>query len=368
MNRIKLFFITFLAIMTVGMRGAVAQDSGSGREYRSAVQVSFFPPLSTNGLHSGRYTNGVSFNIIAGLSGNEEIFTLGGVGNIILNDASGFQIAGVVNHVGGEGRGFQIGGVANITAENFKGFQLGGVFNTSDDLAGFQLGGAANISRNVHGSQLGGVANIARDVHGHQFAGVINVARDVAGFQFAGVVNKARRVSGAQFAVVNIAEKNDCPIGLVNIIKEGEMGIALGYNEIGTASLTFRSGGRVMYGILGLGYNHKVEKSRKAWTMTGGFGAHINILPWLRINNELTTESIGIFGTDNNTFKTGYAMLPALRFGHFELFGGPSINFMQSRDADMFGVFQEHSFWERHRGSRLQQVFLGWQVGVQAIF
>jgi hypothetical protein len=59
----------------------------------------------------------------------------------------------------------------------------------------------------------------------------------------AGVVNIARDVEGGQIGVVNIARSNDYPVGLVNIIKEGEMAIGSGYNETGTASLNFRSDG-----------------------------------------------------------------------------------------------------------------------------
>ncbi len=198
------------------------------------------------------------------------------------------------------------------------------------------------------------------------------MAEDVDGFQFGGLFNKARNVNGIQFAgLLNIADHSDYSIGLVNIIKDGEMGVAVGYNEIGTVSLTFRSGGRVLYGILGLGYNHQVERSKDAMTAVGGFGAHIPIAPWLRINNELTIESIDTFSCEeSNTFRAGYALLPAFRIGrHFEIFGGPSLNYMQSEDPKMYDLFPSHSLWERERASGLrQQLHIGWQAGVQFLF
>lgn len=43
------------------------------------------------------------------------------------------------------------------------------------------------------------------------------------GVQFAGLVNVAEEVTGVQFAaLVNVAEESDFPIGIINIIKEGE--------------------------------------------------------------------------------------------------------------------------------------------------
>ena len=385
----KLFSAVLSAIFIISATTISAQTSADERDYHSTFQVSFFPPLSTNGLHSGRYTNDISLNLLAGVSKNERAFALAGLGNIIRNDATGLQFAGMVNYVGGEGRGVQFGGIANIglgdltglqfgglanSARDVKGFQFGGIANVARGAKGFQFGGIVNVARDVKGFQFGGITNVARDVKGFQFGGIANIARDVEGVQFGGLVNVAKRVHGVQFSgIVNIAEKSDYPFGIVNIVKEGEMGVAVGYNEIGTTSLTFRSGGRVLYGIIGLGYNHRVA-SKRAFSIIGGYGAHINILPWLRINNEITTETLGIFSERSSTFKTGYALLPAFRPVRWvEIFGGPSINYMFSADEDRFGAFPKNSFWEKERtrrsgGRTLQKAFVGWQAGVQFIF
>ena len=355
MNRIKSFFAALSAVFLLSTTSLSAQAVVNNNEPHSAVQVSFFPPLSTNGFHSGRYSNDFSFNILAGVSKNERAFAFGGLANIIKNDAEGFQFAGLVNYTGGEGCGVQIGGLTSIVRGNYKGVQFGGLFNTAGDVRGAQIGGLFNIARDdAEGFQFGGLFNKAGDVNGVQFAGLFNVAKNVHGVQFAGLVN--------------VADHSDYPIGLVNIIKDGEMGIAVGYNEIGTASLTFRSGGRVLYGILGVGYNHKVENNKEAFGVTAGYGAHINILPWLRINNELTVESV-VIDFKKSAFKAGYALLPAFRLGRFELFGGPSINFMQTDEPGMRKLFPSQSLWKKERASgRLQQVFIGWQVGLQVLF
>ena len=358
MNRTKLISTLLFAIMVVGTVELRAQSNReqNDREPHSAVHFSFFPPLSTNGRHSAQYTNGFSFSLLAGVSKNEQAFAFAGLTNVVLNDASGVQFAGTVNYSGGKARGLQFAGLTNYVGDAGYGLQFAGLNNI--------------VRRDFGGVQFAGLFNVAGDFAGLQFGGLFNVAKDVRGFQFAGLFNKARNVRGIQFAaLVNIADHSDCPIGLINIIKDGEIGIAAGYNELGTVSLTLRSGGRVMYGIIGAGYNHKVGKSRDAMTLVAGYGAHINILPWLRINNELTIESIDIISSENSTFKTGYALLPAFRLGHFEIFGGPNINFMQTDNPEMYGIFPKNPLWKKERTSgRLQQVYIGWQVGVQFIF
>ncbi len=322
-NRILAALSALILLSTTWLSAQAVEPGG---EPHSGAQVTFFPPLGTNGLHAGRYTNDFSFNLLVGISKNERAFALAGLANVIRGNASGFQLAGLANYTGGKVSGMQLAGLTNIAAGNVAGFQ---------------------------------------------FAGLGNVANDVAGFQFGGLFNKARNVKGAQFAgILNIAQSSDFPIGLVNIIKDGEMSVAVGYNEIGTTSLTFRSGGGVMYGILGAGFNHKIDDSNDAVSLVAGYGAHIDILPWLRINNEVTVEALGLFGSGGSrTFKAGYALLPAFRLGHFELFGGPSVNFMHSGDPKIFDLFPGGSFWDKEPSpNKRQQAHIGWQVGVQVIF
>ena len=71
----------------------------------------------------------------------------------------------------------------------------------------------------------------------------MNYAKEINGFQFAGVVNIAQKVSGVQFGLLNVANENDYPIGIINIIKKNrEMGVALTYDFLGNYILSFRSG------------------------------------------------------------------------------------------------------------------------------
>lgn len=309
----------------------------TGNEKRSAFHLSFFPPLSTNGKNAVDYTNSASISLLVGVSKNETTFSLAGLATIVKNDAHGFQLAGLLNYTGNNGSGFMFSGLANIVRNDYRGLQFAGLVNTAGKLGGFQFGGLGNV------------------------------AGDVSGFQFGGLFNVARRVSGVQFAgLVNVAQSSDCPIAILNFIKEGEYSVGVSYNETGSAMLTFRSGGRVTYGILGVGYNHKTKDD--GVVTEAGLGAHINILKWLRINNEIKGGSIGSFSS-TDTFYTNYALLPAFRAGrHFEVFGGPSINYMQTDNIANKNMFPGNSLWKKHADSKLQQLYIGWQAGVQFVF
>lgn len=289
---------------------------------KSAFQLGLFTPLTTNGLRSAQFTNKVSVNLLVGVSKNENAFTLGGLSNVILNDAKGVQLAGLSNYVGNRGCGFQAAGFININKNGFAGLQLAGL------------------------------TNFAGDVKGVQFAGLVNVAKDVKGVQFAGLIN--------------IAENSDVPIGLINIIKNGEMGIAITYDGIGNAVASFRSAGRYTYGIIGVGYNHKMTKN--GVVTDAGFGAHIPVAKWFRVNNEIKASTIGSNSSESvNNFS--YSLLPAFRFGrHFELFGGVSVNYMATKNMGAGGVFPSQFWWKEHSSTKLQQVYIGYQVGLQYIF
>lgn len=333
----------------------------------SVFHFSFIPPLSTHGPLAVEYSNQVSVNLLTGISENEEAFTLGGLANIIHNNANGLQFAGLVNYVGNNGQGTLFSGLANLTVNHYKGLQFSGLMNTAKHMRGVQFSGLGNITQTLKGFQFGGLGNISGNTTGFQFGGLGNISKNIEGFQFGGLFNIARQVKGVQFAgLINIAESCDYPIALLNFIRNGEYALGITCNEMGCTILTLRSGGRVTYGILGIGYNYKTKGS--GFTTEGGLGIHLNITKWLRINHELKG------GTYNNsserpTFYTNYALLPAFRLSqNFEIFGGPSLNYLQSNNTDNTKIFPNYSFWKKFGESRLQQLHIGFQAGAQYIF
>lgn len=319
---------------------------------KSSVHISLFPPLSTHGTQASRYTNDFSFHIISGISRNENGLTFAGVSNLIMNDAKGFQFAGVFNYTGHDTHGLQFSGVTNIVRNNSSGFQMAGVMN---------------LTQEMNGMLFAGVMNKSEHTKGFQFAGVGNIAADINGMQFSSIFNKARKVNGMQFAaILNIAEESDYPVGLVNIIKNGEMGIGISYNETGSTMLSFRSGGRVLYGIVGIGYNHEARKAR--YVTEGGFGAHIPVVSRFRVNTELVAAHISSF-TDDHNLHASLKILPAFRIlPHLEIFAGPGINFLTTDDVNNRSLFPNHSLWKKYKTNRLSQLYLGYTVGIQFIF
>lgn len=283
---------------------------------------SFIPPLSSNGINASQYTNGASFSILAGMSANERNFTFASISNVIANEARGLQFAGISNYIGKQGQGVAFAGITNITKGTYKGVQLAGLLNTSKDITGLQ------------------------------FAGLLNIAGKVRGVQFAGLLN--------------IAEESDCPIGLVNIVKRGEMGIALTYDILGNGIVSFRSGGKYTYGIIGFGYNHKLPGNNKT-VAEAGYGVHIPCYSWFQINNEFKVTSTAT--SDKPFLNASYSLLPSFKIKkHYNIFGGASLNYSTTTEMDNQTLFPQNNLWKKHTDNRLQQLFIGYLVGIQYIF
>ena len=342
----KVLFAALLSISSICY--GYSQQRGNTE---SLFQFSLFPRLGTNGPLEKEYTNTISINLTVGVSNNENAFSCTGLANIIRNNAQGLQIAGATNYVGNGGNGVLLSGLVNIVGNNYNGLQITGGANHAQNTSGVQIAGLYNAAKNVEGVQIAAGANHAKDIDGLQVAGLYNVAKDV---------------KGVQLAIVNVAENNNCPIGLVNIIKNGEKGLSLSYDMTGSAVLTFRSGGKYTYGIIGVGYNHKV--SNNPILAECGIGAHIPCCSWFRINNELKIATIGT-SSQKPVLNTGYSLLPGFKIGkHVELFGGVNINYMTTSDINNNTLFTNHALWEQNSGTQLQQVYIGYQVGIQYIF
>lgn len=299
---------------------------------------SFIPPLSSNGINASQYTNGASFSILAGMSANERNFTFASISNVIANEARGLQFAGISNYIGKQGQGVAFAGMTNIAKGTYKGVQLAGITNTTKGT-----------------------------YKGVQFAGLLNTSKDITGLQFAGLLNIAGKVRGVQFAgLLNIAEESDCPIGLVNIVKRGEMGIALTYDILGNGIVSFRSGGKYTYGIIGFGYNHKLSGDNKT-VAEAGYGVHIPCYSWFQINNEFKVTSTAT--SDKPFLNASYSLLPSFKIKkHYNIFGGASLNYSTTTEMDNQTLFPQNNLWKKHTDNRLQQLFIGYLVGIQYIF
>ena len=349
------------------------------------VQINFGFPLSTINVKKAKeYTNAFSINLLVGISKNERSLALAGISNVIANNATGLQIASVSNYIGNAGYGIAVAGVTNINKGSYNGIQVSGVYNYSGSGNGIAVAGVANMSKgsyngiqasgvyNYSGSGNGiavaGVANTSKDSYiGLQLSGVTNIAGDVKGLQFAAVANIAKKVKGVQFAtLLNIAEESNFPIAFINIIKNGKMGVALSYDMLNNTMLSFRSGGKYTYGILGVGYNNLVNDGSKV-VAEAGYGIHIPINDWIEINNEFKAASLG-FSNDKVCYNASYLLAPSFTFlNHYNVFGGASFNYLNTNYVNSNELMPKNYFWSKD-GNYNQRMYIGYQIGLQYVF
>lgn len=339
-----------MAATFVGKAQETHQSSLNG-ELHSNAHVGLLYPLSTNGRQAGEYSNDFSFHAFMGLSKEENAFVLSGVSTVIREQAAGLQFSGVSNYVGKQTRGLQFAGVYN---------------HTGDSLRGAQFGGVLNFAGNVEGVQLAGVMNNAQDVDGLQFGGVMNRAGDVDGSQLAGVVNVAGKVSGLQFAgIVNIADSSDYPVAILNFIRNGEKSLGLSTDETFNLLASFRSGGRVLYGIIEIGYNLKSDEG--LYALGGGLGAHFAFTESFRLNAELKSLVLDDFHKGEYS-KYSLHILPSWKISErLELFAGPSLNFVDTDTQQGKDLFKD-PIWENGYGDgHLRQWYVGASAGLAFI-
>ena len=308
-----------------------------------------------------------SINLVI-VSDNNYSVAVSGLFSVFRNNAFGLQIGGLYNHIGNKGAGLEVGGLGNTVAGSYYGAQIGGLFNVVQGASdALQIAGLTNIPSDVNGCQIAGLTNVAKDINGVQLSGLANVARNVNGLQFGGLVNIARQVKGVQFAsILNVADESNCPIGLINIIKHGEMGVAMTHDVLGNTSMTFRSGGKYTYGVVGVGYNHRLGDSNKV-VVEAGYGIHIPVCRWMRADNELK----GVSSASSRASFVNFSYLLAPSFTlleHFNLFGGPSINYFMSPMSALESLLPSSCIWSKTANGNIQQLYLGYQFGLQYIF
>ncbi|MBS1597570.1 MAG: hypothetical protein JST75_05055 [Bacteroidetes bacterium] len=299
------------------------------------VHIGLVYPISSNGTNAGEFTNSFSLHAIGGYSKNEIGFALSGMSNVIVDSASGVQIAGFSNHIQNKAHGVQCAGFMNLVKNETDGVQVAGFLNKTGSLKGVQAAGFINKSGDVN----------------TQAAGFINIARKVKGVQVAGFIN--------------IADSSDYSIGIINLIKHGEKGIGVTVDETTTTLLSFRSGGRIMYGIIGAGYNFK-NKNAQLFAWEAGIGAHIPISYQFRINAEATLLSLDDFNKKGDYYKSSLRILPAIRLGdHIELFAGPTLNFVHYSNDLGKDLVTRYQWSKTTSDNHFQGLYVGLIGGVQ---
>lgn len=337
------------------------------------AHVGLVYPLSTNGTRAAQISNTISLHAIAGLSagengaaisglstiikGDQRGAVISGLSNTISGDATGAQIAGLINTVGGNSRGVVAAGLINI-AKSAKGAEIAGLINVAREQAGAQIAGLSNIAR-TSGIQAAGLANSAQQSN-FQVAGLANTA-GTAKVQIAGLINVAQKVKGMQIAgLINIAEESNCPIGFLNFIKKGEKQIGATIDESGNAVLALRTGGKYTYGIMGAGYNLRMDNA--PYVLEAGLGMHVRFSKLLRLNLEISNTANTSFGHDSY-YKSSFRPLLGITLAkHLEIVAGPSFNYVNyMSDLDAYRPKAIYNFFGAQSTNSL---FFGGMAGI----
>lgn len=359
-------------------------------------QFSLIPGVGTHGKMSGQVANKFSMNVFGGYTAGVDGVELAGMFNVNKKDARYVQLAGICNIVLGNTEGVQMGGISNYVERKVTGVQCAGIVNKAGNVEGVQAGGFLNIAfdtvngvqtggfmnvataatvqvagfmniaEEIDGNQTAGFINMAERIDGMQLAGFVNIAGQVDGMQLAGFVNVAGKVKGVQLAgFINIADSSDYPIGLVNIISKGEAAIGVSADEYGTAILALRSGGRKLYGILGVAANQ--SSGNQLFGLEAGLGAHFPISRHFRVNTELAALSLSDFKGRNFT-DNALRVMPAVRFGPVELFAGGGLNLSAFSYKPELVAATNSSLWSDVKFGTNAELRIGYRAGIQFHF
>lgn len=345
-------------VLSLLMTGSVLAQTESKK---GGVHIGIVYPVSSHGTKALESTNNFSFHLLAGASKNETGIAFSGLSNVVLGNASGVLLAGFSNHMYGKPSGAQFAGFMNIMGEG-GGTQMAGFMNLSKGSTGNQFAGFTNLSKGNGGKfQAAGFLNMAKN-SGTQLAGFMNIAQDV-NTQLGGFINIAKKVKGLQVGFINIAESGT-PIGLVNIVKNGEMAVRVTVDELGSVIAGFRSGGKKIYGVLGVGYNGKTSKSMYA--LEAAIGAHFDVSEYFRMNTELASTNLDDF-KKGDFFRGSMRVFPSFRIGNqLEIFAGPTFNYAYFDIASGKGMdLVNHFMWSEKAGSEhFHGLYIGAMGGV----
>lgn len=324
MMDMKKFMFLIVIVLSAGISmaagpGPDSVSAGDKEIKRTFFHFSLVPPAGTNGKHAADYSNAVSVNLLAGLSGGERAFTVSGIGSVVAGNAYGLQAACVFNHVRGDGKGLEIAGILNRVKGSFD---------------GLQVSAAVNAAGNVRGVQIAGLANVAKKVRGVQAA-----------------------------TLVNVAEESDWPIGLINIIKEGEKQIGVTYDTFGNTLVAFRSGGKYTYGIIGAGFNPFLGNTV---VTEAGLGIHIPVCRWFRVDNEFKATVMGAV-SESSSLDAGWLLAPSFIIGrHLNFSAGVSLNGLSGSAAEVRARLSPEMIIGT--GNSGQCYHIGYQAGIHYRF
>ncbi|WP_028973247.1 LA_2272 family surface repeat-containing protein [Spirochaeta cellobiosiphila] len=309
-----------------------AEDNTS--QQLSPFQITVAYPLATHGSESLHYTNMLSLNWFYGLNGGVKGLELGTLFNYNAQDVMGLQWAGITNINGGDSKGVILSGVTNIGYGRYTGLFLSGILNYSRK----GLTGVAAAPVNINTSE-------------------------VEGLQL-GVFNYTKNLKGVQFGLVNYVENADkgLPIGLVNIVKDGYMGVENVSGEVIYTSLILKVGMERYYTSYKFGLT---QNDHQILYVTGlGIGRNVTLSDTQKLSIDLSVNQIH----ESSTIHESLNLLHKLDLNYkrkiinnLSFLLGPSLNFYVY-DEKLIRVPYSFGTWDL--GDNKANMWIGMNTGI----
>ncbi|MCH7408934.1 carboxypeptidase-like regulatory domain-containing protein [Belliella sp. DSM 111904] len=374
---------SYFGRMFISFRQRMQRINLGGVFAESPIQMSLTPGLSSQGMSSSQMINHFSLNLLGGYTAGVEGAEVAGLFNINQRDVMGFQTAGIFNAAGGSVQGFQSSGISNMVYKDVKGFQVGGIYNRvkqnvdgfqvaglinhTDSLAQAQVAGLYNLTGKSEVLQISGLGNVSKsDANGIQLSGLYNQTYGRSRHQVSGLINRTKVAKGIQFSgVLNIADSSDYSIGIVNLIKNGKKRLSLSTDEFSHLQLTFRSGGRKTYGVVGMAYAPWFTETKFAPEL--GYGIHLIDKKIYTMDLEWVNKLVTDFAGNYDHISSFRWLHGILIHDHLSILVGPSMNFSIVDHAPNKRI-PGYLLAERHTQDTNYGLHLGMLIGVQYQF
>lgn len=276
--------------------------------------LSLVPGLSIAGADSTKVIQYFGLHFFGGYAAQIRGAELAGLWTWEIERTEGGQAAGLFNYGGLRASGAEIAGLANV-AGDLVGVQVAGITNVGwGEMGGIQVAGVTNVVGGGRGVQIAALANVASgDLVGGQF-GAFNIA--------------SGKVSGVQLGVFNYAEDVDAPIGVLSIVKDGQIHGEIWASDTAAFSAALRLGSKYVYNLFAVGLNPFGKDDATRWMLGWGIGGHIPVaerwavdidLIGYHVNTDTWTHDFNVLGKFR--VSASYSILPRLA-----VFAGVSLN------------------------------------------
>ncbi|MBL8910401.1 MAG: hypothetical protein JNM17_06825, partial [Archangium sp.] len=171
--------------------------------------------------------------------------------------------------------------------------------------------------------------NVGMGEFGGIQAGLLNIGGDVTGGQI-GLLNIARSVKGTQIGLLNIAQTSTAPIGLLNVITQGRLNVAVWGNETSVANIALKYGSQNVYAFAMGGLNPRGAGGKANLSYGLGLGVRLRFDKFygeLEGSFEDLHQLDGAASWNSSVFSTGGRLNVGYQlFEKLAVFAGPQLH------------------------------------------